>query len=104
MNLSTLSEDQLLQLIKAVTEEVAQRAIAIQMATNKYWQDASEEIFENIKNSQDPADGNRSQTTDERAKATVVNLLKSLDFFKTYRYDSFSISIWEKNGDIRLYL
>ena len=104
MDLSTLSDDQLLQLIEAVTKEVARRAIAIQIATNKYWQDASEEIFENIKTSQAPVDSNRTQAIDDRTKATVINLLKSLDFFKTYRDDSFSLSIWEKNGDVRLYL
>ena len=37
MDLSVLPDDQLLQLIEAVTKEVARRAIAIQAATNKYW-------------------------------------------------------------------
>jgi hypothetical protein len=36
MDLSILPDDQLLQLIEAVTKEVARRAIAIQAATEKY--------------------------------------------------------------------
>ena len=97
MDLSILPDDQLLQLIEAVTKEVARRAIAIQAATNKYWQEAKEEILENINNNQDPI-------SNDCTKATVVSLLKNLDFFRAYKYDSFSLSIWEKNGDIRLYL
>lgn len=97
MDLSILPDDQLLQLIEAVTKEVARRAIAIQTATNKYWQEAKEEILDNINDSQSPID-------DACTKATVVRLLKNLDFFRAYKYDSFSLSIWEKNGDIRLYL
>ncbi len=97
MDLSILPDDQLLQLIEAVTKEVARRAIAIQAATHKYWQEAKEEILENINECQTSID-------DDYTKATVVSLLKSLDFFKAYKYDLFSLSIWEKNGDIRLYL
>ena len=97
MDLSILPDDQLLQLIEAVTKEVARRAIAIQAATNKYWQEAKEEILENINDRQAPIDN-------DCTKATVVSLLKNLDFFRAYKYDSFSLSIWEKNGDIRLYL
>lgn len=97
MDLSILPDDQLLQLIEAVTKEVARRAIAIQAATHKYWQEAKEEILENINDRQAPIDN-------DRTKATVVSLLKNLDFFRAYKYDSFSLSIWEKNGDIRLYL
>jgi hypothetical protein len=48
MDLSILPDDQLLQLIEAVTKEVARQAIAIQAATNKYWQEAKEEILDNI--------------------------------------------------------
>jgi hypothetical protein len=97
MDLSVLPDDQLLQLIEAVTKEVARRAIAIQAATNKYWQDTKEEILDNINDCQAPIDN-------DCTKATIVSLLKNLDFFRAYKYDSFSLSIWEKNGDIRLYL
>jgi hypothetical protein len=97
MDLSILPDDQLLQLIEAVTKEVARRAIAIQAATHKYWQEAKEEILENVNDRQAPIDN-------DCTKATVVSLLKNLDFFRAYKDDSFSLSIWEKNGDIRLYL
>ena len=56
MDLSILPDDQLLQLIEAVTKEVARRAIAIQAATHKYWQEAKEEILENINDRQAPID------------------------------------------------
>ena len=69
MDLSILPDDQLLQLIEAVTKEVARRAIAIQAATHKYWQEAKEEILENINDRQAPID-------DDLTKATVVILLK----------------------------
>jgi hypothetical protein len=105
MDLSILPDDQLLQLIEAVTKEVARRAIAIQAATNKYWQEAKEEILDNINDSQSPIDDERASAPQgSRTQATVVSLLKNLDFFRSYKYDSFSLSIWEKNGDIRLYL
>jgi hypothetical protein len=97
MDLSILPDDQLLQLIEAVTKEVARRAIAIQAATNQYWQDTKEEILDNINDCQAPIDN-------DCTKATVISLLKKLDFFRAYKYDSFSLSIWEKNGDVRLYL
>lgn len=97
MDLSILPDDQLLQLIEAVTKEVARRAIAIQAATNRYWQDAKQEIANDLNQHQ-------ACTVDESTKATVVNLIKDSDFFKSYRFDSFSLSIWEKKGDIRLYL
>ncbi|PSB57984.1 hypothetical protein [Chamaesiphon polymorphus] len=97
MDLSILTDDQLLQLIKSVTREVARRAISIRAATNNYWQEAKEEILENENACHTPVD-------DERTKATIVSLLKNLDFFAPYKYDQFSMSIWEKNGDIRLYL
>lgn len=109
MDLSTLSDDQLLQLIKAVTQEVSRRAIAIQAATNKYWQEAKEQIQDNINDCQASVENNypnnpQTPIDDDRTKATIVNLLKNLDFFKPYKHDQFSLSIWEKNGDIRLYL
>jgi hypothetical protein len=107
MDLSILPDDQLLQLIEAVTREVSRRAIAIQAATHKYWQEAAEEISNNNdkKCSKAPVD-DRSQApvSEDCIKATVVSFLKSLGFFKPYKYDSFQLSIWEKNGDIRLYL
>ena len=83
MDLSILSDEQLLQLIEAVTKEVARRAIAIQAATNKYWQDTKEEILDNINDCQAPIDN-------DCTKATVISLLKNLDFFRAYKYDSFS--------------
>jgi hypothetical protein len=98
MDLSILPDDQLLQLIEAVTKEVARRAIAIQIATNRYWQDAKQEINDDL------GKYKTSTVDDDSTKATVVNLIKNLEFFKPYRYDSFSLSIWEKKGDIRLYL
>jgi hypothetical protein len=106
MDLSILPDDQLLQLIEAVTKEVSRRAIAIQAAAHKSWQEAAEEILDEIDNNrQSPVDRDRqSPIGDDCIKATVVSLLKNLDFFKAHKYDSFSLSIWEKNGDIRLYL
>lgn len=98
MDLSILPDDQLLQLIEAVTKEVARRAIAIQFATGKYWQDAKEDIETNV-----TQPSNRASDEDS-TKATVIRLLKNLDFFSSYRSSQFSINIWEKQGDIRLYL
>jgi hypothetical protein len=103
MDLSVLPDDQLLQLIEAVTKEVARRAIAIQAATHKYWQETAEKIDKDRQSAIDD-DPYQSPIGDDCIKATVVRLLKSLDFFKAYKYDSFQLSIWEKNGDVRLYL
>ncbi len=102
MDLSVLPDDQLLQLIEAVTKEVSRRAIAIKAATRQYWQEAADKIDNDR---QSPIDNDdQSPIGDDCIKATVVSLLKSLDFFKACKYDSFQLSIWEKNGDVRLYL
>ena len=99
MDLSTLPDDQLLQLIHAVTQEVSRRAIAIQVATSRYWQDAREEIETHT--TKPPPD---QASADDSTKATVIRLVKSLDFFRPYLGSSFAINIWQKNGDVRLYL
>jgi hypothetical protein len=105
MDLSILPDDQLLQLIEAVTKEVARRAIAIQAATGKYWQDTKEEILNHPNNavSQRRADSPTS-TNDDLTKATVARLLKTADFLRNYQHHAFSVNVWEKQGDIRLYL
>jgi hypothetical protein len=105
MDLSILPDDQLLQLIEAVTKEVARRAIAIQAATEKYWQDTKEEILNHPNNaaSQRRASSPTS-TNDDLTKATVARLLKTADFFRNYQHHAFSVNVWEKQGDIRVYL
>jgi hypothetical protein len=99
MDLSVLPDDQLLQLIEAVTKETTRRAIAIRVAASNYWQDTKEEIETHT--TKPPPD---RASAEGSTKATVIRLLKSLDFFRPYQYGQFSINIWEKNGDIRLYL
>jgi hypothetical protein len=104
MDLSILPDDQLLQLIEAVTKEVARRAIAIQAATEKYWQDTKEEILNHPNNAAQRRADSPTSTNDELTKATVARLLKTADFFINYQHHAFSVNVWEKQGDIRLYL
>jgi hypothetical protein len=115
MDLSELPDDQFLQLIAAVFKEITRRAISLQFAANKYRRDAVEEILKNTQpQSQTQSSQPKSNWWDdddpddaistESQQATVASLIKSLDFFQSYKYHNFSLNIWERNGDIRVYI
>jgi hypothetical protein len=114
MDLSELPDDQFLQLIAAIFQEISRRAISVQFAANKYCNDAVEEI--KTARSQSPTQSSQPKSnwwddddpddaiSTESQQATVASLIKSLDFFQSYKYHNFSLNIWEKHGDIRVYI
>jgi hypothetical protein len=114
MDLSELPDDQFLQLIAAIFQEISRRAISVQFAANKYCNDAVEEI--KTARSQSPTQSSQPKSnwwddddpddaiSTESQQATVVRLIKDLDFFQGYRYHNFALNIWEKHGDIRVYI
>jgi hypothetical protein len=82
MDLSTLSDERFLELIKIVDKEISRRAISTRFSANKYQQETKEEIFNNIPQPiSTNFHSNNTLNSTEVIQATVVNLLKNLDFF-----------------------
>jgi hypothetical protein len=103
MDLSDLPDDQLLQLVKSCALESKQRAIAVWVAHNQTWSNIKEEVINHCTAS--TAQNNNVDTKSEDSiKATVIKLLSNLDFFHPYQRNQYSLNVWGKNGDVRLYL
>jgi hypothetical protein len=82
MDLSTLSDERFLELIKILDKEISRRAISTHFSANKYQQETKEEIFKNIPQLiSTNFHSNNTLNSTEVIQATVVNLLKNLDFF-----------------------
>lgn len=97
MNFSGLSNDQLLQLMKAVLTECINRGVAMATAANNIGNDAVEEMLNkaNASQSNQNLEGERAAVVVALSNASVMDELCSLPF---------SVNIWEKNGDRRVYI
>ncbi len=105
MDLSNLSDDQLLQLIQSVMAETKRRGEAIIYAANQTVNDTAQDL--RTKAAKSAATGQTArESVDDLAgdKAALVQALLEADWFSPYRQDQFSLSIWEKRGDIRVYI
>jgi hypothetical protein len=103
MDLSHLPDDQLLQLVQFAALESKKRAIAVWTAHCQCWSDTKEEI-RNHCTVNPPNRNNIDIDSEGSTKATVIKLLNNLDFFSSHQRSQYSLNIWEKNGDVRLYL
>jgi hypothetical protein len=105
MDLSNLSDDQLLQLIKAAMAETVLRGEAIIYAANRSVSDAAQELRTKAAAGQTATASTRSTVDDLAAdKAAMVQALLEADWFATYATDPFSINMWEKRGEVRIYI
>jgi hypothetical protein len=105
MDLSSLTDDQLLQLIQAAMAETVIRGEAIIYAANRSVNDAGQELRTKAAARQTETTSTRS-TVDDLAgdKAALIQVLLESDWFDPYAQDQFSINIWEKRGDLRVYI
>lgn len=101
MDLSGLTGDQLLQLAKSVSNEIADRAIFIQVANSNQWQDSSQRIEDAVRQTQ-MDDQARGKTVLESKQATIIALLKNLNLFQELKNDPFILNVLSRNNDIRL--
>jgi hypothetical protein len=106
MDLSGLSDDQLLQLIQSAMAETKRRGEAIIYAANQSVNDAAQELRTKAAAA---AVGQTTATTGGSnnlagEKAALVYALIESDFFASYRHDQFAINIWEKRGEMRVYI
>ena len=103
MDLSNLSDDQLLQLIQSAMAETKRRGEAIIYAANQTVNDTAQDL--RTKAAKSAATGQTArESVDDLAgdKAALVQALLEADWFSPYRQDQFSLSIWEKRGDVRV--
>ncbi len=105
MDLSGLSDDQLLQLIQSAMAETQRRGEAIIYAANQTVNDTAQKLRTKAAKSAATGQTTRGSVDDLGAdKAALIQALLEADCFSSYRQDLFSLSIWGKRGDIRLYL
>ena len=106
MDLSGLSDDQLLQLIKSAMSETTRRGEAIIYAADRFVNDAAQEL--RTKAAKASAAGQTTVATgcsnDLAEKAALVYALIESDFFAAYHHDQFAINMWEKRGELRVYI
>ncbi len=106
MDLSGLSDDQLLQLIQSAMAETKRRGEAIIYAANQSVNDAAQELRTKAAKAAagqtTVATGSSNNLAAEKA-ALVYALIES-DFFASYRHDQFAINVWEKRGEMRVYI
>jgi hypothetical protein len=96
VDFSKLSDDQLLQLMKAVLAECINRGVAIATAANRIGSDAVEEMLNKVESSQ-------QNTSIETERSAVITAILKTRYLPTY-YIPFGVNIWEKNGDKRAYI
>jgi hypothetical protein len=103
MDLSNLSDDQLLQLIQAATKH---RGKAMIYAANRTVNDVAQELRTEAAKAAATGQTARASTIDNLAadKAALIQALLEADWFVPYSQDQFSINIWEKRGEVRIYL
>ena len=97
----------MLQLIKAAMAETVLRGEAIIYAANQTVNEAAQELRTKAARATAAAQTTtaRSTSNDEASdKAALIQSLIESSFFATYRHDQFGISIWEKRGEVRVYI
>ncbi|WP_373544503.1 hypothetical protein [Chamaesiphon sp.] len=107
MDLSGLTDDQLLQLIQAAMAETVLRGEAIAYAANQTVSDAAQELRDRVAKAEATGRAATARSTssyEASDKAALIQSLIESSFFATYRYDQFGISIWEKRGEVRVYI
>jgi hypothetical protein len=106
MDFSNLGDDQLLQLIQAAMAETKHRGKAMIYAANRTVDDVAQELRTEAAKAAATGQTARASTIDNLAadKAALIQALLEADWFVPYRQDQFSINIWEKRGEVRIYL
>jgi hypothetical protein len=104
-----LSDDQLLQLIQSAMAETKRRGEAIIYAANQSVNDAARELRTKAAKAAaagQTATASTRSTVDNLAadKAALVRALLEADWFVPYSQDQFSINMWEKRGEVRIYI
>jgi hypothetical protein len=103
MDLTGLTDDQLLQLIQATAIEVKTRAVAIGYASNKCWQDAKEDLQAEVAR-EEQAKAHQAAELNNNLKATIAELMIGLPFWQPYQNSNFTIEKINKIGDIQIHI
>jgi hypothetical protein len=101
MDLTNLTDDQLLQLIQATIIETSSRAIAIQYASKKFWQDAKKDLQAEADRQEKSAKQKEAELNNS-IKATIAELLINLSFWQQHRNTLFAIHKVAKAKEIQI--
>jgi hypothetical protein len=101
IDLTQLTGDQLLQVAQSVSQEIATRAIAVQVAYANQWQDANQRIEDAVRQTK-MAEKDQLKIALNSKKATIIAFLKELEFFRGFKHDNFVLQVQVRDSDIRL--
>ena len=96
LDLSQLSHDQLLQLLKIAMIEATQRGHAIATAAHDIYEDAAADLRDRVKKTE----AARHTDPQIQIKAALITALVNAECFAIYRQECFEIGLWERLGEI----